>query len=140
MPFKSGYDADMMRIDSDGSDLWWHMPQMREGYGTVIHWPGHAKKAQEGGTPLGAPMKANLGGAEAIIGPGLGNQAPTPGKRTGEVGCGNVVAFPIRPMMARRCGRDTVTDDDLRAIWMVQVMAMAGMTVGLGRRNHTQDE
>ena len=75
-------------------------------------------------------MQANLGGAEAVIGPGLGNQTPTTGKRTGEVGLGNVVAFPIRPMM--------VTDDDLRAIYMVQVMAMAGMTVGLGRQGQNK--
>ena len=130
MPFKSGYDADMMRIDGDGSDLGRDMPQVREGYGTVIHWPGHAKKAQESGTPLGPPVQANLGGAEPVIGPGLGNQPPTTGKLTGEVGCGNVVVFPIRPMM--------VTDNDLRAIWMVQVMAMAGMTVGLGRQGQNK--
>ena len=130
MPLETGYDADMMRIDGDGSDLGRDMPQVREGYGTVIHWPGHPKKAQESGTPLGAPMKANLGGTEAVIGPGLGNQTAAPGKRTGEVGCGNVVPFPIRPMM--------VTDDDLRAIWMVQVMAMARMTVGLGRQGQNK--
>ena len=130
MPFESGYDADMMRIDGDGSDLGSNMPQVREGYGTVIHWPRHPKKTQECGTPLGAPVQANLGGAEPVIGPGLSNQPPTTGKLTGEVRSGNVVAFPIRPMM--------VTDDDLRAIWMVQVMAMAGMTVGLGRQGQNK--
>ena len=130
MPFKSGYDADMMWIDSDGSDLWWHMTQVREGYGTVIHWPGHPKKAQESGAPLGPSVQPNLRGAEAVVGPGLGNQTPATGKLTGEVRSGNVVAFPIRPMM--------VTDDDLRAVWMVQVMAMAGMTVGLGRQGQNK--
>ena len=130
MPFKSGYDAYMMRIDSDGSDLGSNMPQVREGYGAVIHWPGHPKKAQECGAPLGSPVQSNLGGTEAVVGPGLGNQPPAPGKCTSERFCGNVVPFPIRPMM--------VTDDDLRAIWMVQVMAMAGMTVGLGRQGQNK--
>ena len=129
MPVESGYDADMMWIDSDGTDLWWHMPQVREGYGTVIHWPRHPKVAQEGGTPLGVPVQANLGRAHAVVGPRPADEDAGENGRPVGVRRGNVVPFPV-----------VVTDDDLRAVWMVQVMAMAGMTVGLGRRNHTQDE
>ena len=127
MPLETGYDAYMMRIDGDGSDLGSNMPQVREGYGTVIHWPIDPKIAQEGRTPLGAPVQPDLGGAHAVVGPGPADEAAGENGRTVGVRRGNVVPFPV-----------VVTDDDLRAIWMVQVMAMAGMTVGLGRQGQNK--
>ena len=90
---------------------------------------------QEGKEPL---EFGSIGGVDRYVEPkdrGDSNHAvmrgsdahstPDLGELTTALPMSNVVAFPIRPMMM-------VTDDDLRAIWMVQVMAMAGMTVGLG--------
>ena len=128
MPFKSGYDAYMMRIDSDGSDLGEYMPQVREGYGAVIHWPGHPKIPKKRRAPRRVPMQAYLGGCEAVVGSGLVNHPAAPGKRMGGHLCGNVVPFPV-----------VITDDDMRAVYLVQVMAMAGMTVGFGR-GHKQNK